>query len=246
MAKFLKIIFFVIIVAGIGIYFLRNSDFKGLPREKVQTPISGSKSYIFPTGGTSVTGAPAPVTVTSPTTGISSVQAEIPDNLIPAGYTRDQLSPYFNKITISSAYAPSYGNYPSQIKIYSSLAKGETANVTGWRVKTKPAEFLIPQAVNIYDFSGLASQQDIILSSGSYVNIYSNKSPINRNLRLNKCTGYLENNYNFNPALPQNCPSIPRSEISHLSGQCQSYVISLWGCKEPEVSFYNSLPGNEQ
>ncbi|MDP3015028.1 MAG: hypothetical protein Q8N28_01275 [bacterium] len=78
------------------------------------------------------------------------------------------------------------------------------------------------------------------------INIYSNKSPFNRNLRLNKCIGYLEENYDFNSALPQNCPSIPRSEFAHLSGQCQSYILSLWGCKLPDVSFYNFLPGTDE
>jgi len=84
-----------------------------------------------------------------------------------------------------------------------------------------------------------------VVSGNNYVNIYSGFSPINRNLRLNKCTGYLENNFTFNPSLPQDCPSISRSEISYLSGQCQSYLLSLWGCKLPDYSFYNLLPGND-
>jgi hypothetical protein len=208
--------------------------------------------YVAPSAPAS---APAPTyqpPVISPE--IPIIIPTIPDYLIPSGYSREQLSPYFQKIRISSAYASSfYGSYPSEIRLYSSLpvrqaglSKEEKVNITGWRIKSNRGEIIIPQAVNIYEPSGFAPQEDIIISGSSVINIYSGKSPINRNFRLNKCVGYLENTYNFNPALPQNCPSIPRSEIAYLSGQCQSYILSLWGCKAPDVSFYNSLPGTDE
>jgi hypothetical protein len=126
------------------------------------------------------------------------------------------------------------------------LSKGEVINITGWRLRSNKGEIIIPQAVNIYEPSGFAPQEDIVLSTNSNVNIYSNQSPISRNLRINKCIGYLENTVDFNPPLPQNCPSISRSGIAYLSGQCQSYIFSLGGCKLPEVSFYNSLPGTDE
>ena len=88
---------------------------------------------------------------------------------------------------------------------------------------------------------------DIILKSGHYVDLYSLTSPLNRNLRLNKCVGYLENIYDFKPLyLSQNCPYFPSSETRQLSGQCQSYLSSLSSCKTPDVSFYNNLPGTDE
>lgn len=182
-----------------------------------------------------------------PTESIPTISGEptIPDNLIPSGFTREQLSPYFKKVKISSAYASSWSAAPSQISLISSL-KGETINITGWKIKSNRREIIIPQAVDIYEPSGFWPQEDVVVSENSSVNIYSNKSPLNRNLRLNKCTGYLEESYDFNPSLPQNCPSIPRSEIIYLSGECQSYILSLWGCKLPEVSFYNTLLGSDE
>ena len=222
------------IVGGIAIYFLSQSPniFRGSPQEKISTP---AISY-----------TPPSVPTTLPQTEISSPSTQIPDYLIPSGFTRNQLSLYFQKITISSAYTSFFGSYPSEIKLYSSLPKDEEINITGWRLKSNHGEIIIPQAVDIYEPSGLAPEEDIVISGNSSVSIYSSKSPINRNFRINKCIGHLENTYNFNPTLPQSCPSIPRSEIAYLSGQCQSYILSLWGCKLPDVSFYNSLPGNDE
>ena len=69
---------------------------------------------------------------------------------------------------------------------------------------------------------------------------------MNRNLRLNKCIGYLGEIYNFQPIyLPSNCPTFSSSEIKQLSGQCQSYIWSLGYCKTPDASFYNTLPGSD-
>lgn len=154
------------------------------------------------------------------------------------------------KVKISSVSAYSFGNYPSSISLSAWLNEGETINVTGWKVKSNKREFVIPRAVRVYSpFSGPV-EEDIVLSKNNYVKIYSKTRfldrPFEKNLQLNKCAGYLKNDYNFNPSLTQDCPSVPRSEIVQLSGECQTYISSLWGCKLPESSFYNSLPGTDE
>lgn len=183
------------------------------------------------------------------------IQETIPDSRIPLGYAREQLSPYFEKVRIISAFSGiSFFNFggqqqPAEIRLYASLYGDNSAiDITGWRVKSNRREFTIPRAIEIYDPSGLSMEKDLILTSSAYVNVYSNTSAINKNFRLNKCIGYLENNYDFNPSLPQNCPFIygSRYEISHLSGECQNYLLSLGGCNQVDTSFYNSLPGTDE
>ncbi|NCO15570.1 hypothetical protein AUJ30_00545 [Candidatus Wolfebacteria bacterium CG1_02_39_135] len=235
MANFIKIIFFLIIVGGIGIYFLSQSPkiFQGSPQEKVSAP---SQTFV----------SPAPTSYTSPS--LSPAPQAISDYLIPSGFSRGQLSPYFEKINISASYAYSHFN-PSEIKLSSNLSDNEKVNITGWQIKTNNGEIIIPQAINVYEPSGLFPQQDIVLSGNNYVNIYLSVNPINKNFRLNNCIGYLQNDYVFSPSLPQNCPTPSRSEISYLSGQCQSYILSLWGCKVPDKdsdSFYVSIGGSSE
>lgn len=179
---------------------------------------------------------------------LSPAPQAIPDYLIPSGFTRAQLSSFFQKITISSAHA-SYSNYPSEIKLYSSLPKDEKINITGWRIKSNGGEIIIPQAINAYEPSDLIPPQDIVLSANNYVNIYLSINPINKSFRLNKCMGYLQNTYIFNPPLPQNCPIPSHSDISYLSGQCQSYILSLRECEIPDEdsdSFYTSVGGSSR
>jgi len=234
MLNFLKLIIFLVVLVGIAAYFLSHSSsiFQILPQEKILSPAAVSTSK-----------SPA----VSPTpTQIYSQSTQIPDYLIPAGFTRAALSSYFQKVKISSAFASNYSSYPSQINLYAYLSGSEKINVTGWRIKTNHGEFIIPQAVNIYDFSGFSFEQDIVISGNTNIYLYSNRSPINLNFRLNKCTGYLQNNYSFNPALPRNCPMPQRSETYYLSGQCVSYILSLGSCEAPSITFSNSLPGTNE
>ncbi len=238
MGNFIKIILFFIILIGIAVYFFSQSPeiLQGSPQEKT----SGfSKDYVPPAAN-----------YYSPSS-ISSLSDifEIPDYSIPSGFTRNQLSSYFGKMRISAQYNSFYTYNPSEFQIYSSLPSAEKVNITGWRIKTNNGEITIPQAVNIYEQFGLNTQEDIFLSANNYVHIYIGMSPIGKNFRLNKCIGYLQNDYVFFPQLPQNCPSPSRSEISYLSGECQSYILSLWGCKVPDKdseSFYASIGGSYQ
>jgi len=237
MANFLKTILFLVVLVGIAAYFLSHAPliFQSLPQEKILFPITSLTSKL-----PAANSAPTQIL---PSTEISSL---IPDYLIPSGFTRAALSPYFQKVRISSAFASNYSGYPSQFNLYGYLSNSEKINITGWRIKTNHGEFIIPQAVNIYDFSGFSFEQDIIISGSANINIYSNRSPINLNFRLNKCTGYLQNNYEFNPALPRNCPLVNRSEVVYLSGQCQNYIFSLGSCEASSINFSNSLAGTDE
>ncbi len=179
------------------------------------------------------------------TTTLSKAVLDIPDYRIPTGYKREELSPYFEKVQVSSVSTYSWGNYPKSISLYSYLQEGELINISSWKIKSNRSEISIPKAIGIYRPDG-GEETDIILSGSNYINIYNAKSPVNKNFRLNKCTGYLENFYDFNPFLPMNCPYINRSEISYLYGECQSYIMSLSNCKMPETNFYNSLPGSDR
>ncbi|MDP2598601.1 MAG: hypothetical protein Q8P49_02100, partial [Candidatus Liptonbacteria bacterium] len=64
-----------------------------------------------------------------------------------------------------------------------------------------------------------------------------------RNLRLNKCIGYLENYNHFDPPLPMNCPYVDRSEVRGFSGACQDYATSLGGCRLPDPN--PPIPSND-
>ena len=151
----------------------------------------------------------------------------------PEGFKTEDLSPYFKKIRISGVSASVFYKSPSRITLTTAYNLNEKINISGWRLKSNREEFIIPQAIEIYDPFGLSQASDIKLEKDQRVYIYSSVSAFGRNLRLNKCIGYLENTYDFIPSLPRNCPRIARSEIYDLGGACQNYLMSLSSCEVP-------------
>jgi len=158
---------------------------------------------------------------------------------IPAGFTAKDVSPYFGKIRFGTV-APGQFGY---LSLQSDLEDAETVNVTGWLIRGNEGSHYIPQAVSVYDPSGLASESDIFMKRGDIVNMYFAASAIGRNFRINKCMGYLENTVRFEPPLSTRCPYVSRDEVSHLTGECQNYVLSLGGCRlpsaNPPISIYD-------
>jgi hypothetical protein len=168
----------------------------------------------------------------------------------PKGFTIEQLSPYYQQIRISSVSRGSYffDNFTSlALSVYGA---GEAIKVSDWRVQSNRGIILsVPRAVSDYNPRILASNEDIILEPGGSVIFYNTESPIRFNLRLNKCTGYLNNIYDFKPDLPKNCPYIDRNEIITFSGRCQSFIMSLSSCRQPtanEVNVFSTEPACRQ
>lgn len=264
MSKFVKTFIFILVVAVAVIYFAARgftSFNTNKPQEKVSEP--PVITYVAPTDSfwpivsnisnqikTVATNAGSTETKTYKTISYTykgvSTQQKISGYAIPNGYTYSQISPFFQKIRISEVYSSAYSVYPSQIKLASYFTqKSQRIDITGWKIKSNKNEIIIPQAVNLYDLLGYAVDSDIILEPNSYVNIYSNTSAVNKNLRLNKCMGYLENDFAFMPSLERGCPAISRASIAYLSGTCQSYILSLNSCQIPSIATYNSFPGGD-
>jgi len=109
-------------------------------------------------------------------------------------------------------------------------------NVTHWLIKANRGSYMIGKAIEIYDPSGLTAAGEIFLSPGGTLYIYSHPGPINFGFQVNKCLGYLQNTNNFDPPLPQICPTFSGQEIAQLSGVCQSYLLSLSSCLPPEIN----------
>jgi hypothetical protein len=154
---------------------------------------------------------------------------------IPAGFTLGQLSPYFHKVRIAHVSPGSPDDY-SQVVIASSFDGAGAIPVRGWLLQGNRSLLYVPyRAVEVYDPLGNAPETDIYLKSGDTLNIYSTVSPIGRNLRLNKCLGYLEKYYDFNPPIYGGCPSVVDTyDLSTFRGDCQDYIYSLGYCAEPD------------
>ena len=159
----------------------------------------------------------------------------------PPGFTLRELSPYYQKIRISSVN-PSSGQTSFTLRFAAS--EKEPINVTRWRLRANHGDTLIPHAVQDFQPFGSAQDTDIVLVPNGTLSLFSNQSAIpGKNLRLNKCIGYLNNMYLFRPALPNTCPNdVDRYAISRYSGKCQSFLLSMGGsCRTPTPQEKNQL-----
>ncbi len=249
-----KIVFIIIAIVGLGLgLYLYSSGalvtgFNGFNTLVSMHPGSGSSTsngsssssgsfWSFlgasnkPPVGPSFPPGEQPVITAPHTTATTTIN---PAN-IPAGFTAAQLSPYFQKVRFAGVSAASVSYYGTIRLSYSgSYNSTTTIDVTGWEIRALRGDEYVPQAVNLYDPTGLAPATDIIMKSGDTVSIYSSSAPFN--LRLNECIGYVGTVAKFVPALPTSCPAVDRSQIQSLTGACQNFITSIGSCKQPNFS----------
>lgn len=133
-----------------------------------------------------------------------------------------------------------------RLVLRANLNEGEKVNITGWKVVSNKGSFLIPRAVNNYQPDGVNPETDIVLESRQEVEIFFPlQSPLGKNIRFNKCTGYLNNSFDFDPPIPNDCPLLPEDSYKHLSDKCQSILRELDRCELPDFSEFNKLPVEE-
>ena len=161
----------------------------------------------------------------------------------PVGFDLGQLSLYYGQVELTSF---SLGNSinPSRLDMRSAASIAASIDIRGWSVEGNlNVRILIPGAVGDYIPSGLVSDNNLLLNKSETVSFYSNYSPIGVGLKLNECTGYLNNTAKFIPELPRNCPAIyDKSEIINFSGTCQNLITSVRSCGVPTSDQINSVP----
>ena len=250
MTKFFEVLIFIILIIAA---FLMISHF-------VTTVKFGQYLYLVkPRFSTSTPQVVTPAPVLQPRTSLSytspsvrptqptqPIQPVRPTVMPPPGFTLGDLSPFYGKVRIGYVTTFSYLGSGNRINLVSDYSLDTNLDITGWRFRNnKGQEVTIPQAVNLFPPHLVSSLGDIIL--GRSTNVYFfNSSSHGPSLHLNKCTGYLNGIYRYDPVLPKNCPYIDRSSISHLSGQCQNFILSLGSCETPDLNkFYSSVRSDD-
>lgn len=137
---------------------------------------------------------------------------------------------------------------PNTFKEYITLTargnSGTAINITGWKVRsTVTGENVVIGTGNpLPSFEN--GNQNIVLRKGERALLYSNNGAID-SFKLNKCTGYFEQNGNFFPTLPQKCPRpetlITPSSPLYFKDSCIDIIQSIPRCIEYDE---DDLPKN--
>jgi len=164
---------------------------------------------------------------------------------LPAGYTSADLSPYYQKVTISGVRRQRNTRTNAQPNYVTLKADAGDVPVpiTGWQVKTNRSGVTIPRGLRTYRTTP-TPLDTIELREDESANIYTSASPIGTNFLLNKCTGYLADQFPFMPPLAKSCPRVPKRDIETFTGTCQEYILRLRACAigNPNNA---QVPGND-
>lgn len=148
-------------------------------------------------------------------------------------------------IYISSVRRRASQNAPIYINLRTRLNAGEMVDITGWEIVSNSGNMTIPSAVNYYSMIVPNTPGNIVLERNNVLYIYFAERALPENLRLNICTGYLDEIYSPTPPLPKRCPRIDSSLYIHLSGNCQDYIRRVGICETPDPNITNSFKGDE-
>ncbi len=207
---------------GFGQMFASSTNRFSLPR----APLGIGNSYI------SLPGSSHGAAGFSGSTGI----------LLPpiVGGTRSA-SPYQGVVSMNHYISGAGSQDPSNEYVEITVAQNAPGpvDITGWRLESDAtgAAAVIPKGTKV-PLSGIVNAaEDIVLSPGEHAFIISGQSPIGASFQENKCIGYFSDFQQFQPSLPQNCPT-PSSELRSFYGAtyirdaaCIDYVNTLHRCQ---------------
>ena len=139
------------------------------------------------------------------------------------------ISPYFDKIKIESVWR--WAEIPVIVLKVKNLEKNETINISGFKIKGKKFQKEIKKATKIWKQG--AKEKEIFVKNYQKIYLIGDKSPLGKSFLLNKCMGYLKENFQFFPDFYTSCPKPKIEEISYLSETCQEFILNLGNCQIP-------------
>ncbi len=171
-------------------------------------------------------------------------------DLTPARYQFDtKISPYYDQVQINGGSAKSSAYEKESVEIYNRA--NYNINVTGWTISAERGKnsYALPQAYIIPGYDDLSYTGNLELRPSDRIILYTKRSPLgyskttksDYSFRLNKCTGYLNDTYDFSPALPNQCPKIELTdeEKDSLDNDCLNFIKNLSGCHKVTGAEYS-------
>ena len=149
-----------------------------------------------------------------------------------------KFSPYYGQVTMSGSGLTSTDANKEKLTLASKSA--EPIYLRGWSVGSEKykTSFLLPDsAFEIPDQPYYQYENELFITSKRKIIIFSGASPMGVNFRLNKCVGYLDAYYKFDPVLPNLCVKPTAAEMDGLNAYCKKVIgSSVASCKEPDLN----------
>ena len=158
---------------------------------------------------------------------------------LPRSYAFElNLSPYYGQVTMSGSGLTSKD--ASKEKLTFTSKGAEPIYMRGWTVGSEKynTSFALPDsAFEIPNQPYYQYEDELFITSKRKIAVFSGTSPIGVNFRLNKCVGYLDAYYKFDPVLPNLCVKPTEAEMDGLNAYCKKAIgSSVASCKEPDLN----------
>jgi hypothetical protein len=131
---------------------------------------------------------------------------------------------------------------PSQeyVTIHADPSLKGNVDITDWTLKSLNTgqSAQIPQGVYLY-FAGVKNgEEDIRLTSNDYVYIVTGKAPDGYSFKVNKCTGYIDQDRKIYPPLSNMCPYASDENLSSIpknsnNDSCLDFINAIPRCETP-------------
>ena len=95
----------------------------------------------------------------------------------------------------------------SEYVVVSVSSSGKPVSTAGWKLVSGSGSGSFPQGAEVARSGRVNQLAPITLEPGDRAIVVTGRSPIGISFRENQCTGYLEENQDFRPALSMSCPS---------------------------------------
>ncbi len=153
-------------------------------------------------------------------------------------------SPHAGSVTVSRNISGTSASDPKSeyVTIAYSSRSGTSLSTAGWKLVSPSGSASFPQGADVPQSGRVNTLTPITLAPGDQAIIVTGRSPIGISFRENQCTGYLEENQDFRPALTQSCPTAWEEYDRRFDGNdevCRRFVQTV-----PYCSSETDLPDN--
>lgn len=145
-----------------------------------------------------------------------------------------RLSPHYHVARIS--WVNGGAQDPEQERLWLTNASREPITLSGWTLEgIRGTRYTIPKAVNLPLAYSQDSETPLAIPPGGGVLVASGRGQLQMNFRLNRCMGYLQREYRFDPGVSGDCPRPRIEDLVGFSEACINFLRGQWGCPTPNL-----------
>lgn len=152
---------------------------------------------------------------------------------------RSPKSPYAGQVTLGVGKAKATDEDDEYVTLTAANGNTKDVYITGWQLESyvTESEGTIPLGARALSDHKSDTDEPILLKPGEFAYVITGATPLDVSFRENRCTGYLHEYGDFNPALKKNCP-LASDELLlygedevHEDDECFDYVAKINKCE---------------